>query len=69
MENYLKEKITSWYKNAELDYGITGKFITCETIGNDLKIIWEEMGERFEMIVAWFTEYTAEQVYNIWMEG
>ena len=37
-------------------------------MGNDLKIIWEEMGKRLEMIVEWFTEYTPEQIYNIWME-
>lgn len=36
---------------------------------NNLEIIWEEMGEQFEMIVSWFTEYTPEQIYNIWMEG
>lgn len=69
IKNYLNEKITnSWYKNAEIDYGISGKFIDAEIIGNDLKIIWEEMGERMEYIVVWFTEYTLEQIYNIWME-
>ncbi len=70
IKNYLNEKITnSWYKNSEIDYGITGKFIDAQAIGDDLKIIWEEMGERLEMVVGWFTEYTAEQIYNIWMEG
>ena len=70
IKNYLNEKITnSWYANAAIDYGITGKFLDCETIGHDLKIIWEEMGERLEMIVSWFAEYTPEQIYDIWMEG
>lgn len=70
LKNYLKDKINnSWYKNAAIDYGITGKFIAAEKIGNDLKIVWEEMGERFEMIVAWFEDYSNEQIYNIWMEG
>lgn len=69
IKNYLNEKITnSWYVNAAIDYGITGKFIDCEAIGNSLKIIWEEMGECFEMVVDWFTEYSPEQIYNIWME-
>lgn len=69
IKNYLNEKITNnWYKNSEIDYGISGKFLDCEAIGNNLKIIWEEMGERLEMIVSWFTEYTPEQIYNIWME-
>ena len=35
---------------------------------NDLLIIWEEMGEKQELIIADFTEYTPEQIYNIWME-
>lgn len=47
IQNYLNEKITnSWYKNAEIDYGITGKFLDCEAVENDLLIIWEEMGEK-----------------------
>lgn len=70
IKNYLEQKITdSWYKNSEIDYGITGKFLDAEIIGNNLKIIWEEMGEQLEMVVSWFTEYTPEQIYNIWMEG
>ena len=69
IKNYLNEKITnSWYKNAEIDYGITGKFLDCEAVENDLLIIWEEMGEKQELIIAAFTEYTPEQIYNIWME-
>lgn len=70
IKNYLNERITNnWYRNAEIDYGITGKFLDVESIGNNLKIIWEEMGERLEMVVSWFTEYDMEQIYNIWMEG
>lgn len=69
IKNYLEQKITgSWYKNAEIDYGVTGKFLDAEIIGEDLKITWEEMGERLEYIVGWFTEYSLEQIYNIWME-
>ncbi len=70
IKNYLNEKITnSWYRNAAIDYGITGKFIDAEIINNNLKIIWEEMGESLEMVISWFGEYTPEQLYNIWMEG
>lgn len=70
IKSYLNEKITnSWYKNAEIDYGITGKFIDCETCLNALIIIWEEMGERLEMTINQYQEYNAEQIYNIWMEG
>lgn len=69
IKNYLESRITDgWYANAAIDYGITGRFIDAEISGNNLKIIWEEMGERFEYIVSWFREYTLEQIYSIWME-
>lgn len=70
IKKYLEEKITnSWYKNAELDYGISGKFLDAEVAGNDLRIIWEEMGKRSECIIIGFADYTSEQIYNIWMEA
>ena len=70
IKNYLEEKITnSWYVNSEIDYGISGKFLDAEMIDEDLKIIWEEMGEQLEMIISWFQDYTLEQIYDIWMEG
>ena len=70
IKNYLSEKITnSWYKNAEMDYGITGRFIDAMQEGHNLRIVWEEMGERLEYVVGWFTEYTEpEQIYNELME-
>ena len=70
IKNYLEQKITnSWYENAEIDYGVSGKFLDAEIIGTDLRIIWEEMGQRLEYVVGWFTEYSLEQIYNIWMEA
>lgn len=40
IKNYLEEKITgSWYTNSKIDYGISGKFLDAEIIGEDLKII------------------------------
>ena len=45
IKTYLENKITgSWYANAKIDYDITGKFLNAEIIGNNLKIVWEEMG-------------------------
>lgn len=61
------EKITnSWYVNLEIDYGISGKFLDAEIIGEDLKITWEE---NLEMIISWFSDYTLDQIYDIWMEN
>ena len=68
IKKYLNDKIYGWYRNAEIDYEVNGKFIDAKIAGHDLKIIWEEMGERMEMVIEWFTEYTLEQLYNIWME-
>lgn len=69
VKNYLNRKITNWYRNAEIDYNISGKFIDAKEEGNNLRIIWEEMGERLEMTINWFREYHLEHLYNIWMEG
>lgn len=68
VQNYLACKISGWYHNAKLDYGIDGKFISAESEGHNLKIAWEEMGEKLEAVIIWWTEYTPEQIYNIWME-
>lgn len=55
IKNYLNDKITnSWYVNAAIDYGITGKFLDCEAIGNNLKIIWggngRTLGNDYSMV-------------------
>lgn len=68
MKNYLKEKINNWYKNSEIDYGIEGSFINCIVDGHNLIILFEEEGKKYRCLVSWYTEYTAEQIYNIWME-
>ena len=71
VKEYLKNKINnSWYVNAKEDYNIDGHFIDCELLDNDhLKITWKEMGERNEKIIAYYWDYTLEQLYNIWMEA
>ncbi len=69
MKSYLKNQITDiWYYNSKIDYGIEEKFLNAEIIGKDLKIIWNEMGKQLEMVITYFTEYTLEQLYTIWME-
>lgn len=71
VKEYLKDKINNrWYVFAKEDYNIDGHFIDC-IIENEnfLKITWEEMGEQKEMTIAYYWDYTPEQLYNIWMEG
>lgn len=68
----LETRISGWYTNARIDYGITGRFVDAIAYGDKLqhlRITWEEDGKRYALNVAWYTEYTAEQIYNIWMEG
>lgn len=69
MKNYLKEKINNWYKNSEIDYGVTGKFIDCEVVGNNLIITFEEENEKLKCEICWYKEYSEEQLYNVWMES
>lgn len=66
---YLNNKITGWYENARIDYGVSGKFLSCKADGeNGIRINWEEEGKEYTMVINWFTEYTTEHLYNIWME-
>lgn len=66
---YLNNKITGWYENARIDYGVSGKFLSCKAEGeNGIRINWEENGKEYTMVINWFTEYTTEHLYNIWME-
>lgn len=71
IKEYLKDKINNrWYVFAKEDYNIDGHFIDC-IIENEnfLKITWEEMEEQKEMTIAYYWDYTLEQLYNIWTEG
>lgn len=72
IREYLRNKIdNSWYYNARIDYGVSGRFLDAQAYGDKLqhlRIIWEEDGKRYASLVSWWTEYTAEQIYNIWME-
>lgn len=71
VKNALNTRISGWYEDARIDYGVSGRFLGVETYGDKgqhLYIFWEEEGKRYKMPVSWWTEYNAEQIYNIWME-
>lgn len=69
IKNYLREHINNWYKNTEIDYGVTGKFVDCVTDDIYLFITFEENGTLLKCIISYYQEYNAEQLYNIWMES
>lgn len=71
IKEYLKNKINnSWYVLTKEDYNIDGHFKDCYIKDNDYLVIeCEEMNEQKEMTIAYYWDYTLEQLYNIWMEG
>lgn len=68
--NYLEYKIKGWYANASIDYGVNGslKSVDEDEEGN-LIIRWVEDGVDLITAVPYYRDYSAEQIYNIWMEG
>lgn len=66
-KNYLKNAINLWYYNAKIDYGVNGKFISAEICGDTIVVFWEEEGKKFKSSYRWFTDYSPEDIYNMWM--
>lgn len=69
LSSYLKHCITRWYDNAKIDYDVNGYFVSAETTENNLYITWVEEEEEHTMRIGYYKDFTAEQLYNIWMEG
>lgn len=72
IKSALASRISRWYDNSKIDYGVTGKFVDAEVYGDKsqhMRIIWEEKGKHYATVIDWWTEYTAEQLYYIWMES
>lgn len=72
--DFLKSKINdNWYKNAKLDYGVEGKLLNTSLKDDTLTITWEEKEpneekKTYKMNIPYASEYTNEQLYNIWSE-
>ena len=69
MKEYLKNRITRYWENAKIDYDIDGEFISIKENGDTLLITWVEMGTQYTMPIHYYKDYSAEQVFNIWMES
>lgn len=65
----LKSKIDNWYRNAKIDYGVSGKFIDVREESGALVVYWEEDGKRKKYSFGkYWDDYSVDQLYNIWME-
>ena len=69
LRSYLEHKITNWYDNAKRDYSVSGKFKNISSCGEHLNITWEEVKKTHSLDIAYFNDYSMEQIYNIWMEA
>lgn len=69
IKKYLGQKIDGWYRNVNLDYGVSGHFVDARVVDNELLIKWVEDGETYEKAIVYFQDYANEELYNIWMEA
>jgi len=69
INNYLKHKINNWYANTREDYNIYGLFKNIKTSSDLLEINWTEAGKDYTMSIAYYNDFTLEQLYNIWMSS
>jgi hypothetical protein len=71
MGNIIAKRINNYYRNAYLDYGVTGECINITDITDGISFIeitWKENGETHSMRIANEMEETPEQIFYIWME-
>jgi len=71
IENYTNNKLNNWYKNAKLDYNVTG-FGTTKIEGNEIKIDFTENGVSKTWSMAFYPEYATDNgldyFFNVWAE-
>lgn len=66
---YMKQRVTGYWKNAKEDYNIDGKFIDSYIKYDQLFIEWEEMGFTYCMFINRYTDFTPEECFDYWMES
>lgn len=69
VEGYLTDKIdNSWYRNAKIDFGVNGKVEKVNYNNEVVTVYFKEDGKRFVWSFGHYSDYTPEQLYNIWQE-
>lgn len=69
VKNFLTYKINNWYENAEIDYNVKGCVEKIEYTDKTVAIKVVEDGIKYSWVFDHYSDYTHEQIYNIWMEG
>lgn len=71
IQNYTNNKLNNWYKNAKIDYNLTG-FGTTKIMGNEIKIDFTENGVSKTWSMAFYPEYATDNgldyFFNVWSE-
>lgn len=70
--NYLKEKINnSWYKKEFENFGVNGHYLKSKynERNDELLIYHEEDGIKYETRIVYISEYTLNQIYEIWKDN
>lgn len=68
--DYLVNAIKEWYENAKIDYAVNGHLISINYLPHcdALLVIVDEDGKKYQCDISYISDYTPEQIYNIWME-
>ena len=68
-KSFLNGKIDNWYRNAKIDYGVSGKFIDVKEENGELVVYWDENGKRKKYSFGkYWDDFSVNQLYNVWME-
>lgn len=64
----LNVRINGWFENAKTDYGVEGKVNSITAKGDTITVNVTENGKEIEVVLYYVSDYTAEQLYYIWIE-
>lgn len=66
-EQHIAGRINQYYADAWQDYGVKGHAISCTEFDGCCRIRWQEDGEDEVCYIDHAADYTAEELYRIWL--
>ena len=69
LKKYLARRINEYYANASRDYDISGGYESATISGSDLIIAFYDDGEHYKAKIAYYSDYTPEQLFNLFIDG